>query len=101
MEQILLFAILGVSVVGLIISLIALKKTRSQNFGVLNIVEETKKQNESLEHLLKNLFENMANNTTNYGLQKPLVGEKVDVNVINQNMDKNRYNYENHIQQSR
>ena len=30
----------------------------------------------------------MANNTTNYGLQKPLVSEKVDVNVINQNMDK-------------
>ena len=66
MEQILLFAILGVSVVGLIISLIALKKTRSQNFGVLNIVEETKKQNESLEHLLKNLFENMANNTKQF-----------------------------------
>ena len=51
MEQILLFAILGVSVVGLIISLIALKKTRSQNFGVLNIVEETKKQKKQLKRL--------------------------------------------------
>ena len=29
----------------------------------------------------------MANFTTNYNLQKPFPSEKVDVNVINQNMD--------------
>ena len=66
MEQILLFAILGVSILGVILSIIAIKRSKPQNFGLLNIVEETKKQNENLEHVLKNLFENMSSNSKQF-----------------------------------
>ncbi len=66
MEQILLFAILGVSVLSVILSIIAIKRSKPQNFGLLNIVEETKKQNENLEHVLKNLFENMSSNSKQF-----------------------------------
>ncbi len=66
MEQILLFAILGVSVLSVILSIIAIKRSKPQNFGLLNIVEETKKQNENLEHVLKNLFENLSSNSKQF-----------------------------------
>lgn len=66
MEQILLFAILGVSVLSVILSIIAIKRSKPQNFGLLNIVEETKKQNENLEHVLKNLFENVSSNSKQF-----------------------------------
>lgn len=66
MEQILLFAILGVSVLSVILSIIAIKHSKPQNFGLLNIVEETKKQNENLEHVLKNLFENLSSNSKQF-----------------------------------
>ncbi len=66
MEQILLFAILGTSILGVVLSFIAIKRSKPQNFGLLNIVEETKKQNENLEHVLKNLFETMSSNSKQF-----------------------------------
>lgn len=66
MELILLFAILGVSCVGVVLSIVAIKRSKPQNFGLLNIVEETKKQNENLEHVLKNLFENVSSNSKQF-----------------------------------
>lgn len=66
MELILLFAILGVSCAGVVLSIVAIKRFKPQNFGLLNIVEETKKQNENLEHVLKNLFENVSSNSKQF-----------------------------------